>query len=85
MPGEGKFDVSGGTIYFPYMGLRAPYSDSFIQEKDGPYWSALPNGSSLGHVLMGKYDRVNNYIQQPPTMSEMGRAFGCSVRPVREK
>lgn len=87
MPGEGKFDESGGTIYFPYMGLRGPFDGLFTPEhRQGVfYWSALPNGISLGHLLAAKNKSINNYIQNPPTGSTMGRAFGCSVRPVREK
>ena len=87
MPGEGKFDESGGTIYFPYMGLRGPFDGLFtpVHRQGVFYWSALPNDTSLGHLLAAKDKSINNYIQNPPTGSTMGRAYGCSVRPVREK
>ena len=79
MNGAGQYDTQGGVIFFPGPGQRI-YSSGALQYVGGfgSYWSMGPS-SVAGDARPVNFNVSNIY----PTSSSP-RAYGSSIRPIRE-
>lgn len=80
MNGKGNYDPAGGTIFFPFSGVRGSTGSVFDVGKNGCCWSAVPFSTDNGRSLFFHLEEA--YIN--PLYTYSSHAEGCAVRPVRE-
>ena len=74
--GEYTYTETSSKVFLPAAGERIPRGNAYNRGVYGGYWSLCPYGSSASYLRLDS-DDVNMY--------DAGRAYGFSVRCVRDK
>ncbi len=74
--GEYAYTETSSKVFLPAAGERIPRGNAYNRGVYGGYWSLCPYGSSASYLRLDS-DDVNMY--------DAGRAYGFSVRCVRDK